>query len=309
MGLGARHFAIGKETTYGTGVTPTEGMEALSDDVQMQREVEKVQGIRLFAPHLIIEKTRAARGTVPCIFNFEEIGLALKNFFGGVTTTGAGPFTHTFPPSAGIPAGGRAGFSVTAEMRRDGALNWRYVGGKIVALALSASVEKIAQIDWGYFFKDQDNTQSPGTPTFPTPRATAMKDISASFDGTALDLRSIDISAEFGVDEPYGGGSALVIKEPQESVLVVAGTTEAYFDSMAQYDKFKNFSDVDVAVVLSDGTLSLTLNMNKTKLLQATPPQRGRERLIAAYEFEAYFDVTATQNLQAILVNNDASIP
>jgi hypothetical protein len=86
------------------------------------------------------------------------------------------------------------------------------------------------------------------------------------------------------------------------------GTVEAYFSSWTDfYNSFDGSSVVDVAIKASRTSESLTYNLNKCRILQATPHAAGRERLIATVEFESYHDTTATESMQVVLVNNDAT--
>lgn len=310
MSLGLRHFMVGKESVYGTAVTPTEPLEATGWDVKLERATEKIHGIRGFSARAIVELNKIVRGTVTTKLNPEEIGLMLKALYGAVTTSGAGPYTHTYPPSTGIPATGRAGVSLTAQGRVDGSLCFNWAGVKITSMALTVNPDRTAEIVWGIQGSVADSAASPATPTFPTLRTFALPQLTIQFDGVSLDARSLDLQAAFEVDAPFTAGSASLQKEPAEtSEFGVSATIEVIFENMTQYNKFAAHTDVDVSIVMSDGTQSLTINLDKCKLKQATPPVQGRERVMVSYELDSYFSATATDCMQMILVNNDQTIP
>ncbi|RMF18884.1 MAG: hypothetical protein D6760_13545 [Deltaproteobacteria bacterium] len=306
--MGARHFGIGEETTWGTAVTPTRFYEALSESVERQKGFDEIASIRSYSTQQIVTLNDIIRGDVEILGNYDGIGLLFKHLIGSVDTTGTGPYTHTFPASTGIPSTDRIGLSLTLEMRRDGSLVWTYAGAKITGLAHSFGTDQASRMTWSFLAKSETTGSSATTPTWPTLLPMSPSQASISFDGTTLDARSVALTVENPVDETFLLGSTTLSKEPDRSdVLKVTATAEVLFDSFTQYSKFQSGADVDVQIKSDNGTESITYNLNKCRITSATPHVSGRERLVATYEITSYYDTTATENIQVVLVNNDAT--
>jgi hypothetical protein len=134
--------------------------------------------------------------------------------------------------------------------------------------------------------------------------------VSLNFDGgTSLVARSCQITVENPLDEFYVLGSTTIGAEPDRNgVLKVTGQAEVAFSDTTQYDKYTAGSDVDVQIVATNTTQSITYNMDKARLTQATPHINARERLIATYTWEAFYNTDATENFQVVLVNTNATL-
>ena len=305
----SRHFGIGKETVYGTPVVTTEFLELISESLQKEETTEEIEVVRSYSTRKIEQLNTIIRGDVEVILNYQDIGLLLKTFFGGNDTTGTDPYTHTFPPSTGIPDVGRIGFSLSAELKRDDALFWKYEGLKVIGIAIAASHDAVPRLTASFLGENEVTSASGDTATYPDFDVALPSHITVNFDATALDAESVNFNAGFAVDEPRKLGSKLLASEPDDLRLAVGGDVTVLFEDTTQYAKWDGATDVDVQIAITNGVDSLTFNMNKTRLTQTTPHMTGRERLKGTYNFLSYFDAVATENLQAILVNSDAIIP
>jgi len=309
----SRHLGIAKEVTYGLALTPTHYMEALSEDLHVEREQESLATIRSFVPIDIFELTQVVKGSFEMLANYEEIGILLRAFLGNVDRTGAGPiYTHTYPKSTGLAD--RTDSFCVEVLRDTGASNsFRYSGLKCQSWNVSSANDRTTRMTFGWLGKT-GAVAGPGTPTFPTFRPIPPADVSLTMDPdppggpAALNARTFDLTCEWPTDETFQLGSSSLSTEPIDNLLVVTGSSEIHFvggDADDMIAAFLGFTTTDVAVAMTDGTHSLTINMNNTKLTKAEPGVSGRDRLVATYEWEAFFDTTATGSLQAILVDND----
>lgn len=308
--MGARHLGFGAESTYGTPVAPTKFFEVLSEGVQLEKNFETVPVMRAFSAPEIVELSSVVKGPLEILANFNGIGILYEHLLGHASHTGAGdPYTHTYPGTGGIPDTDRIGLSLTGEIRRDGALNWRYSGIKIVSLAQAFGVEQSSRITLGVIGKGETNP-APAVPTYPTLEPMRPSFVSVLFDSVALKARSAQISIENPCDEPYLLGGTGLSDEPDRSgLLKVTGQTEVMFSSLTQYDKFVSGAtvDIEIAVVAPTGGHELHYNMAKCRLTQATPHASGRERLTATYVWESYYNSDDTENIQVVLINADAT--
>jgi hypothetical protein len=295
-----RHVGIAKEVTFNTALAPSDFIEAISEDIKQERETEQLAPLRQLFVSKVVELTKIYRGTVETIANYEDVGPWLKAFFGTATTSGAGPYTHTFPdPTPGITDRAE---SWCFEVLRDTGLNWRYAGGKVISFGVSAATDRAARFTFGCVAASE-TTPASAAPSFPAFEPIIPSHISVQFDATNLDARTAELSMEWPVDEPFQLGSTEIQREQKDNTLAIAGSVEVYFLDVTEYTKFTNFTDVDFGLIMTDATLSLTINLDTVKLKQATPAVQERERLVATYEFEAFGEP------EVILINNDVTLP
>lgn len=310
--MGARYFGIGQETTYGTAVAPTRFFEALSESVEKKMDFESVETIRAYSPvDLALLKYRV-EGDVEVLANYDGIGLVLKHLLGsGETASTTTPYTWTFPTSAGVPSTDKVGLGLTLRVRRSDALYWNYAGAKITGMRHSFGTDQSSRMNFSFLAKTEStSTTSTASIAYSTLRPMKPSHVTVKFDGGAeLAARSATIEVQDPHDQPFGLGSTTFVAEPDRSgVRKVTGSVEVLYTDNTEFAKFDGSTVVDVEIKATDGTYSITYNANKCRLTQATPHLRGRERLAATYTFESYFDATATENLQAILITTDATL-
>ena len=160
----------------------------------------------------------------------------------------------------------------------------------------------------GVVAKEETTGTSATSASYDTLLPMIPKDVNVLIDGTTLSATSVEVSIENPVDEPVGLGSDELVAEPDRNgVLKVTATIEVYFSDFTEYDKFKSDTDVDVQIVADNGTESLTYNLDKARIRSFAVPVQGRERLKGTIEAQSYFNSTATENCQIVLVNNNAT--
>lgn len=308
--MGARHFGVKAETTYGTAVVPDRFFEALSESVQKELNMETIEVIRQFSPVDLVLLGQAVRGDTEILAMYDGIGILFEHLIGSVDsstgTPSSGFTTHTIPASTGIPSADRIGKMFTSEYRRDGSLNWRYAGIKIVSVSHSFGTDQSSRMTVGFIGLSENRTAPVSSPTFSSILPMSPTHVSFSMDGTSLPARNVTIDVENPLDEPNILGQTTFGREPDRNGLLrVTGTAEVLYENHTQAAKFDGTTVVDIAIAAVNGTYSLTYNMNKVKLTQTTPHNSGRDRLVATYEWESYYDTDATENLQVVLVNGD----
>ena len=305
-----RHIGVGKETTYGTPVTVTEFSDLKSESMGKELATEEVSTLRAWGITKVNLLNSKVGGDIEIAGNYQDCGLLFKALYGSNDVTGTGPYTHTFPASTGIPAAGRDGLSLTAEIQRDSAaLTFRYAGCKVVGYSLAADASSSPVMTWSFLGKSEGYGTAT-TASLPTADLMTPPHVTVSFDAVALNAESVNITAAFGIDEPYKMGSAEFALEPiSNTAFGITGDVTVYFVNSTQYAKFDGTTDVDIIVAITDGTHSLTHNINKARLTQVGHAMTFRERLKATYSFSAYHDTTATSSMQTILVNDDVTVP
>ncbi len=245
--MGLRHMGVAKESVYGTGVAPTDFLHLISEDLALQRDTEQLDLLDVYSPGTIEELKKIVRGGAVVHGNYQSYGLLLKAFYGGVLTAGASPYTHTFPATGGIVV---PRDSLTIEVRKNDALNFRYLGCMVVGFTIGSSVDGAARPSFAFVGKDVDTTHAAATATLPTFNPIRHKDLTLQIDAAAIDCSTFEVTAEFPVDESYDSeGGVLLGRKPEENgAFVVNGRIEAIFSSTVEYLKVQSFANVDISV-------------------------------------------------------------
>lgn len=305
--MGLRHVGLGAETTYGTAVTPTRFFEALSESINLEQQFSPITTIRAYSPVEVPLLSKIVRGDMELLANYHGVGLLFKYLVGSVTTTTGSVNTHTFPATTGIPSTDRIGLGLTIE-KHDGALVWTFAGCKISSFKQQFSTDQASRMTVSFIGKTATTASSYTTASYSTLAPIKPAQISVLFDGTTLSATSANVAIENPVDEPYGLGSTSIVAEPDRNdVLKVSTSVDIYFTDFVQYNKFMNASDVAAKLYCKETTYSLTYNLNKCRITSAKPQLAGRDRLKATFELESFFDATATENVQVVLVNADST--
>lgn len=305
-----RHLGIGIESSYGVAVAPTLWLEVRRESVRRIKNTEQIPSIRSVSTRRVVLLNEYYGGDVEFTFDFQTFGMLAYWFFGvAPDTTGSGPHSHTFPPSTGLASDSRIGVSATIECLRASALNWRYAGAKLVGLSLQGSPQGVCVGTLSVIGKSE-TMPSAATASYLDFDIAAPKDIDVKFDASSVGPRSFKLNMNWPVDLPFLlGDTAFGVEPDDDGELAVSGDVVSLCDDSTEYDLFAANSEVDVQIELDDGTHSLTANMNKTRLLDGTPPAEGRKRLVQTHPFLSYYDSDATENLQVVVVNDDVAIP
>lgn len=141
------YFGIVDEVTYGTPVAVTRFYEYVEGSEGIEGKYERIESESFRAGQRTVHKDRfqpnpkGAEGDVELEVLDKSFGLLFKHMFGAVSTSGTGPYTHSFT------VGDLAGQSFTAQVGRvqnDGTLiPFTYGGGKIDEWELSNEVDGI----------------------------------------------------------------------------------------------------------------------------------------------------------------------
>jgi hypothetical protein len=240
---------------------------------------------------------------------YEDFHYALHAFFGKVpTTAGAGPYTHTFPPTAGLSS--RVGQSWTAEQQVDDTRAKTFRGWKCNALKISGSLEQAVMGEFGAVAMAEQTDQTPAaSPAYATLSPIIPSQITLSFDGTALEAYEFELDLGWEVGRPHIFGTKFFGREPHDSGVLNVGLRLAmYMDDYVQYAKYLADTDIDVAIVCSAGaSQSLTINLNKARIADFVESVDGREEPRGNIELVPTFDTIATENCQIVVVNSVAN--
>lgn len=308
-----KHFGVGEESTWNTAVAPTTFFRLRSENFRRVPAIKTSEHVGLLAPQDAKILTDHWEGEATVEGNYEDIGVIAKHLLGPPSTSGVGPYTHTFPPGTG-PSKPASEPGLTFESKRssDTGVSWRYAGGKVEGITLEWGTDDFALFTLRCFGGSETNpgaaTESLGTFTPILPGHVAV-----TFDAAAIDHLSGRINIDFPVDHRHNVGSQGFPKEPAvRDKMLVTGEIQARFPNRTEYDKWVSLTEIDLAIVCTGPSgVSLTYNANKIILTgDPTPHVSDREPLIAAYSFEGMANTghQGNANAEVVLVNNVSSL-
>ena len=304
-------LGFGEESTYGTRVTPTRFYEFLDESVKLT--VERVESKGLRAGRRVQHNWAAGIKKVDGSINMEVApqgsGLLLKHIFGGITTTGAGPYTHTASP------GTLDGLSLTAQIGRpmiDGTVQpFDYTGLKITAGEFAASVGEFLTLQLDVYGQAEATDQTLATAAYPSgwmPFVFTEGSITIAGSEYCVTEFSLGFDNGLAVDRHFmcasAGGAP---KEPVESEMrEYTGSFSGDFDSLTNYNRFVNGTEAALVLTFTSGANSLTITMN-VRFDGETPNVSGPEVLSQSLSYKAVSDTDDATAITAVLVNSDSA--
>jgi len=309
--MGNQYVGFGKETSsYGAYAAPTSFLEIISESLKLERAYDPIETFRSYSTRDMVLLNSIVRGDMEILANYQGLNFLFLYLLGSADYTTGGGNTHTFPASTGIPATDRIGLSLSATVRRDTSLYWRYTGLKPISFGHQFGIDAAQRMTVGWVGKTETTATTGATATYPSLLPMDPADASINFSGgSALPATSVQITVENPVDELYVLGSTTIAREPvRNGVLKCTFSADIVFEDFTSfYDYFDGTTTLDTQIVSTNGTESLTYNFDSCRILQATPAVSGRDRLVATVEGESFYTSDAVENMQVIAINSDTT--
>lgn len=306
-------LTIVDEVTYGTYAAPSRGFEFTGEGpVAYEREVIESMGIRAGRriQSRFAQGVQRVAGDLTMELAPQGFGLWLKHIFGGVNTSGSGPYVHTFTP------GDLTGKSLTVQIGRpdvSGTVRaFSYLGCKVTEAELSAEVNEYAMLTVSLYGAHEDTGQTLAVASYPatlTPFVFTQGVLSVA--GSNVDIRNFSLNFD----------NALIIdrhfirsttperpKEPLEGGFrQITGTFEADFESFTAYNRYINATQAAMVLTFTSGAHSLVITMN-TRFDGSTPGINSLEEIVAqTMEFKALSSTSDAAAITAVLTNGDST--
>ncbi len=239
----------------------------------------------------------------------------LKHALGQVSTSGAGPYTHTLTLGS-LPVGlllEKDHGSQIADASR-----YEYFNGcRIASLKLGFPQQGWPTADFAIKGAKQTLAASPLDATLDDLGHSPFHSFEASIQegGSACAIAtSVDLNIDNGLDESVYAIGSQNRRALHEGFATVSGTLTALFEDMALLNKAINGTESSLKITLSRGTgLGSSGNESMEFLVQqllyerTSPPVEGPHGLLVTLPFKAY-RVGANNGLQATIKNALATI-
>lgn len=231
------YVGLGKESTYGTGVSPAYFVDATSDGFSFDNQPDFQNTTRGRATYKGEAGAFSDEGSVDLPANPENgLGLLLLGAFGAEAFTSTDPDgdstdevgEHVFTPADTLPA-------LSVEVDRDTDVV-RHLGAGVDTLELSHTAEDMLTASADFIAKEPDGSVSSATPAYSDLRNFRWHDISLTVAGTNrdTDIQEATFSIENGLSAEYRGERSLskmaVGERPVTATLTLDFETRELFE-------------------------------------------------------------------------------
>jgi hypothetical protein len=309
-GLDAQ-FGCKTETTYGTAVTVDRFMPLVEESVSHEIERLESSGILTGARVMRSQQWAAGAETIEGDLGFEVydrgIGLLFTHMFGGLVTTGSGPYTHTFTP------GTLTGKSLTMQIGRPdtgGTVRpFTIAGVKVASWEIACQVGEIATLGLSIVGKSITTATALATASYPSSIAPMVfTGGSVTIGGSSVSAKGFTLSGDNALDADrrfLGSGQTA---EPLEAGLrTYEGTVDLEFSDLTQYARFTGGTEAALVLALSKGTSTVTITAN-ARFDANAPAVSGRDGLVMqSVPFKCVGATTDAGAITAVLVNADST--
>jgi len=297
------------EETWGTPVVVDTFHEGFTGGGQVN-EIARIPSAGLRAGRRVVSirkpggKTVGGAGTFE-LFSEPMVAL-LKQMFGAVATTGAGPYTHVATP------GDLTGKSMTVQIvKPDSAGNLRaftYPGTKVGQWTLAATVGELATVELEFSSKDEVLDTDAATASYGTGSPFTFIEGAVSVAGTPVATCTAVslVGANTLRIDGHRIGSALIREQLENGMREYTGELTTEFESLVAYNRFVDASEVALTLTFDNGTDSLTVTCN-VMFDGSTPELSGPELLEQTLPFVCLSATSDAAAVTATLVNGEAN--
>lgn len=318
MSLSAlNHIAFKQETTFGTAVVPNVSYPIESEDLHVEG------GIGIHGP---VQANRASSlqpyaqrknytGTISTFVYPEEFGWLLKGVLGAVSTAvvSGTAIGHTFSVATDLP-------SFTFEKNAQ-VVNQRFAGTKLNSMTINYRNNEEVSVSLPVIAKTMA-TATAISPSWPTVRPFVAVDVSvkmaankAALTGATADgdIENLTVTIANDLETKYGLNGS---QDPNRIVpkrIKVSGSFDKYFNATTELDAFLARTQKALGIYCTGGNITGIYNNEFNLLLPdvrftAHPVPTGiNDVVVCSVEFEAFYDVTNSQLIEAYLQNTTAS--
>ena len=322
------YIAYGKETTYGTYVSATSAIEALSCTFRTDRDSLLLEsfgtGTRDFTKR--VQTDKKVGGTLEQYAHPQESVLLLAAALGGPVTTSSLTSAATHSLSAGNFNTSTAILGLSFNVRKGSNTNhvWQYSGGKINSLVISAEVGQPVKLSAEFIFKDSTQGTNDLSASLSITSVTPFvyhqgtykySDTEANAATTTAEerIQSFELTINNNLEEGRELGSEVLRVLPAKRRSVELTVTQRW-DTLTTYNRFIQNTQGAVELLFTGQSISaehnhqMTIRMPKVFVKAADPEIAGADELLS---HEITYDIvnddpnTTTGKAIGITIIND----
>ena len=299
------YIALGEESTYGTPVSTT-GINNRVFSVSMARKQERERTTHLsqssaaFAVNTF-DGFEMAGGTIELPLVYKGIGLLLKSAIGSVATTGAGPFLHTFNPSADLP-------SMSINVQRGTGSSEKFEGCMVSTMTLSCEAGGEARASFEIIAETAlSRTGALSSPTFGDgAQIFHFQSSTLSYDSNTYSMRSMELSLDNKLERVNYLGSKLTTQPQISDVREVTLTVTMDLEDNNLYNSQISGTASNVEVTFTSGADSFNILLRGAEIVDYDDAVNSFGRIERTITFFGLSD-SSNEALRIEMTNDNAS--
>ncbi len=308
----AAQVGLKTETTWGTAVAVDRFTPLISES--MTEKIERLESAGIAPGARVLRSGQWATGNVEVSgdLGFElyqqGMGLWFRHMFGAVSTSGAGPYTHTFTP------GDMSDDHFTLQIGKPDVAGtvqpFTFSGCKVTEWELAAKAGELVTLGVSVVGKDLATGTSLATASYGTGSGLpfSFAHASVTVGGSAAYVKEITLKGSNGLAVDRRGIGSAYIKEPLEAELrAYEGEMVCEFESLTQMNLFRNGTENALVLTIDAGSAAKCVITTNVRYDGSTPEVQGRGVTELKVPFKCLGPSTDAGAITAVLTNSDAT--
>jgi hypothetical protein len=318
------YLQFGREAVYGTGVAATHRLGFVSSGVEPEIGIVRDNTLNnQVVRSSIYPVGQRARGQIEMVLDYDGLLLLFDGAFGtatfaanGGTTSGTGPYTHTFTERSLLN-------SYTIEIVEGNVPAnkcQRLIGAKIFGFTIRGEAGQgdgaLVRVVWDVLAKEKQTDQTPTASLTAVARSSVLFHQAATInDGTAdaaadVRMRSFEINLGSPVhDDRFYLGSTTIDEPIRSDFVAPTMRFVKEFHTKTLIDAMKAGTTGNPALGFNSGTDWITLQMDTAKATTYTHPISGYGIITQEVTWEGLLTDAATDfGLKMTVINDQATI-
>lgn len=308
----AAQVGLKTETTWGTAVAVDRFTPLISES--MTEKIERLESAGIAPGARVLRSGQWATGNVEVSgdLGFElyqqGMGLWFRHMFGAVSTSGAGPYTHTFTP------GDMSDDHFTLQIGKPDVAGtvqpFTYAGCKVTEWELAAKAGELVTLGVSVVGKDLATGTSLATASYGIGSGLpfSFAHASVTVGGSAAYVKEITLKGSNGLAVDRRGIGSAYIKEPLEAELrAYEGEMVCEFESLTQMNLFRNGTENALVLTIDAGSAAKCVITTNVRYDGSTPEVQGRGVTELKVPFKCLGPSTDAGAITAVLTNSDAT--
>ena len=300
------------ETTWGTAVAVDRFTPLISES--MTEKIERLESAGIAPGARVLRSGQWATGNVEVSgdLGFElyqqGMGLWFRHMFGAVSTSGAGPYTHTFTP------GDMSDDHFTLQIGKPDVAGtvqpFTFSGCKVTEWELAAKAGELVTLGVSVVGKDLATGTSLATASYGAGSGLpfSFAHASVTVGGSAAYVKEITLKGSNGLAVDRRGIGSAYIKEPLEAELrAYEGEMVCEFESLTQMNLFRNGTENALVLTIDAGSAAKCVITTNVRYDGSTPEVQGRGVTELKVPFKCLGPSTDAGAITAVLTNSDAT--
>lgn len=305
----AHFFGIGEESTFGTGVAPASGnyYEATSDELQRNQVNDPKPGLLGRTHNRRVAQMVDVSGAIAFDLGYEGYEKIFKHALGAGNTTGVGPYVHAFTLADDLPTG----LSITSNKDSSnlgGTSCERFLGCRINKLTLTQSRGEHLKASMEILGRNSELISTP-TASYPTFDGILYDELTAQIASSTIEADEIEVTIENNLkDDHYKLGSQLRAAIPPADKRVITVKIVKDFDSLTEWNYYRNLTNVLVELDWTNGSDILDINLPVVNFNAGAPTVSDPGVIPHELVGQAFLSSAQNDELTINLTNNTSAI-